>query len=163
MAKTEIKDLEIKRNPVKITHAVDLRTARPVTKESLLEKLELAHRANGGKEFNERACSCDASVGFVPCEYCAIRSALEEAWIFVLQQGGNGERGWKKDDSKINTKEELRKIRYAVTDISRTISTVRADEFVSNINEGIKQLVKTLVLLGNPVFKVVAKEPGEEE
>ena len=39
-------------------------------------KIDLALRANGGKEFNKGNCRCDPSVGMAPCEYCAIQEAL---------------------------------------------------------------------------------------
>lgn len=44
--------------------------------ENIKEKIDLAFRANGGEEFRQDLCGCDPDVGFVPCEYCAIRDGL---------------------------------------------------------------------------------------
>lgn len=44
--------------------------------ENIKNKIDLAFRAIGGEEFREDWCSCDPSVGFSPCEYCAIREGL---------------------------------------------------------------------------------------
>lgn len=44
--------------------------------ESAINKIDLAFRANGGEEFRPDRCSCEPEVGFVPCEYCAIRDGL---------------------------------------------------------------------------------------
>lgn len=43
---------------------------------ALLEAVELAHLANGGKEFRQDWCECDRECGMVPCRYCAIHDAL---------------------------------------------------------------------------------------
>jgi len=58
--------------------------------DRLLDAIDLAIRANngGGLEFRKEYCRCDASVGMVPCEYCAVDSALRQCQRFVasLQQ-----------------------------------------------------------------------------
>src|ERR1044071_9058078 len=43
------------------------------------EGINLAILANGGKEFRKEMCTCDASVGHCPCEYCAIFEGLRKA------------------------------------------------------------------------------------
>jgi len=43
---------------------------------TLMEMIDLAIAANGGEGFRQDWCQCDYSVGYVPCEYCAIRNAL---------------------------------------------------------------------------------------
>jgi len=43
---------------------------------TLMEMIDLAIAANGGAGFRQDWCQCDYSVGYVPCEYCAIRNAL---------------------------------------------------------------------------------------
>lgn len=42
----------------------------------LIKQIDLAILANGGEDFRDNFCSCDPSVGYTPCEYCAIRNAL---------------------------------------------------------------------------------------
>ncbi len=46
--------------------------------DALLEDLELARLANGGKEFRKDWCQCDPDqyCAMVPCQYCAINSFL---------------------------------------------------------------------------------------
>ena len=38
----------------------------------LIKDIEQAMEAMGGKEFNEKYCECDESVGSAPCRYCII-------------------------------------------------------------------------------------------
>ena len=54
--------------------------------EGLLEHLDVAFLAIGGAEFQEKDCTCDTSVGYCPCQYCAIHSALVRCKDFVLAQ-----------------------------------------------------------------------------
>jgi hypothetical protein len=39
----------------------------------MVSRVELAILANGGGDYDEKACECDASVGATPCRSCAIR------------------------------------------------------------------------------------------
>ena len=55
--------------------ASEVETTRKRAK-GLLPDVELAQLANGGAEHRQDWCKCDASVGMVPCEYCAIFDAL---------------------------------------------------------------------------------------
>lgn len=41
--------------------------------------LDLAILANGGEKHRKEWCQCDSSVGYVPCEYCAIFNGLTQA------------------------------------------------------------------------------------
>ena len=41
-----------------------------------IEDVRTAMLANGGHEFVQEYCQCDASVGMVPCQYCAIHDVL---------------------------------------------------------------------------------------
>jgi len=43
---------------------------------ALAEDLEMAHLANGGREFRQDWCECDPETGMTPCRYCAIHSVL---------------------------------------------------------------------------------------
>ena len=54
------------------------------------DEVEMALRANnggGGLDFVEDHCRCDASVGMVPCEYCAIDSVLRRV-LRATEEGG---------------------------------------------------------------------------
>jgi hypothetical protein len=42
-------------------------------------KIELGILANGGDWHHKNWCQCDSSVGYAPCEYCAIFNALNRA------------------------------------------------------------------------------------
>ena len=45
--------------------------------EKIRNDLKMAINANGGEKHRNDWCQCDASVGFYPCEYCAIWVALD--------------------------------------------------------------------------------------
>lgn len=47
--------------------------------KTLLEKIDLAIKANGGEDWRSDYCQCDAVVGYTLCEYCAIHSALRDS------------------------------------------------------------------------------------
>lgn len=48
-----------------------------LTELVLIEKIKLAQLANEGDVWQSKYCECDASVGMVPCQYCAIYDALK--------------------------------------------------------------------------------------
>ena len=52
---------------------------------TLLARVELAIAANGGPDYDEKACDCEPEVNAGPCRYCAIRDALNEMhrWLKV--------------------------------------------------------------------------------
>lgn len=54
--------------------------------KSLRGKVDLAILAHGGKDWRKEWCQCDPSVGMVPCEYCAIYTALREMDIYIKKE-----------------------------------------------------------------------------
>lgn len=58
-----------------------------MTKEKILDRIDLALRANGGREFRKDYCMCEPEVNFCPCEYCAIHIALKLAEQFINSTG----------------------------------------------------------------------------
>jgi len=56
------------------------------TINELLESVELAIMANGGFAHKLDWCRCDASVGAVPCEYCAIHSCLDRMFHYFTDR-----------------------------------------------------------------------------
>lgn len=55
-----------------------------VRSNELLSRINLAIAANGGEVWRKKWCQCDSSVGYAPCEYCAIYTALREAKDFII-------------------------------------------------------------------------------
>lgn len=55
----------------------------------IVSRVELAILANGGGDYDEKACECDASVNQSPCRYCAIRDALNEALRYLKGEAAN--------------------------------------------------------------------------
>ena len=53
----------------------------------LLSKIDLAILANGGENWRVDWCRCDPDVGFSPCEYCAVYTALKETKEFISNIG----------------------------------------------------------------------------
>jgi hypothetical protein len=75
-------------NPLPKPHAADCAVALNARHECSCgvkterDAFTLAIWANNGEakvEFNQRNCTCDASVGHCPCQYCAIHDALTKA------------------------------------------------------------------------------------
>jgi hypothetical protein len=46
--------------------------------EESRKKIELAISANGGDIHRKNWCQCDPTVGYSPCEYCAVFNGLNE-------------------------------------------------------------------------------------
>lgn len=63
------------------------------SRSKLLARVELAIEANGGPDYDEKACECDVEVNAAPCRYCAIRDALNETqrWLLGLAKATNHE------------------------------------------------------------------------
>ena len=57
----------------------------------LVSRVERAILANGGGDYDEKACECDTSVGAAPCRYCAIRDALNETLRHLRDGADNSE------------------------------------------------------------------------
>ena len=51
-----------------------------------IETALLANNGGGTIDFKKELCRCDESVGFCPCEYCAVHSALTRCLKFFKQQ-----------------------------------------------------------------------------
>lgn len=62
--------MEFKRKRPEIVHMGRVR------EEGEMDKIELAILANGGEKHLKNWCQCDADVGAVLCEYCAIYNGL---------------------------------------------------------------------------------------
>lgn len=62
--------MEFKRKEPEIVHMGRVR------EEGEMDKIELAILANGGEKHLKNWCQCDADVGAVLCEYCAIYNGL---------------------------------------------------------------------------------------
>ena len=54
--------------------------------KNLLNNIDLALAANGGREFRDDYCQCDESVGYCPCQYCAIHYALEQVEKYIKER-----------------------------------------------------------------------------
>ena len=46
--------------------------------KEVIANIELGIDANGGVAHNHRLCDCDPEVGPLPCQYCAITTALQD-------------------------------------------------------------------------------------
>lgn len=55
----------------------------------LVSRVELAILANGGGDYDEKACQCEPDVNQAPCRYCAIRDALNETLRYLRAQAAN--------------------------------------------------------------------------
>lgn len=55
------------------------------SKKKLLERIDLAIKANGGDKWRKEMCQCDPDVGFQPCEYCATYNALIATKTFLIE------------------------------------------------------------------------------
>ena len=49
----------------------------------VIEKLEQAQIANGGRNWKEDWCQCAPDEGAAPCEYCTMWDALNHALIYM--------------------------------------------------------------------------------
>lgn len=58
--------------------------------KKVIDDVELAIKANGGKNWKVNWCQCDPDVGMVPCEYCAIYHGLKNA-LRYLKEGEKAE------------------------------------------------------------------------
>lgn len=88
---------------------VDKSEDKPRSQQRMVSRVELAILANGGGDYDEKACECDASVNQAPCRYCAIRDALNETLRYLRAQAANAEVSGGATDATPATKSAMRR------------------------------------------------------
>ena len=58
-------------------------------RERLLDAIDLAFLANGGREWSKLNCECEPEVNAAPCRYCAIHKALTQAKSYAASRYEN--------------------------------------------------------------------------